>query len=402
LSALRHRDFRIFWTGLLLSSIGSQFTSVAVAWQIYELTNSAFQIGLLGLARAIPQILLLLVGGLLADAMNRRKLMMCTQLGLILVSTALAALTVAGKTSPLTLYVASMLLAFFSSLEAPARQAIVPSLVPREDLAQALALHSGQRYVSVIVGPSLAGLLLALTGPAACYAVDAISWLMMLLSLSLLRAGLREGEGWQAVSLSSLREGLAFVCGHGIIFPLMLLDFGATFFGSVRALLPVYARDILAVGPKGLGVLYAAPAVGSLLAAAGMSLFQLRRAGLWILTGVGVYAVCTIFFAGSRAFWISVLLLGVAGAGDMVSTILRGTINQLSTPDELRGRMASINSVFVIGGPLLGQFESGVIAAWLGAELSALTGGLATLVILVVVAAAFPNVRAYELKEAKK
>jgi MFS family permease len=402
LSALRHRDFRIFWTGLLLSSIGSQFTSVAVAWQIYELTNSAFQIGLLGLARAIPQILLLLVGGLLADAMNRRKLMMCTQLGLILVSAALAGLTMAGKTTPLTLYVASMLLAFFSSLEAPARQAIVPSLVTREDLAQALALHSAQRYVSVIVGPSLAGLLLAWMGAAACYAVDAVSWLMMFLALSLLRAGLREGEGWRAISLGSLREGLAFVCGHAIIFPLMLLDFGATFFGSVRALLPIYARDILSVGPEGLGVLYAAPAVGSLLIAAGMSWFQLRRAGLWILGGVGVYAVCTIVFAGSRAFWISVLLLGVAGAGDMVSTILRGTINQLSTPDELRGRMASINSVFVIGGPHLGQFESGVIAAWLGAELSALTGGLATLVILVIVGAAFPTVRAYELKEAKR
>jgi hypothetical protein len=239
-------------------------------------------------------------------------------------------------------------------------------------------------------------------GAAACYAVDAVSWLMMFLALSLLRAGLREGEGWRAISLGSLREGLAFVCGHAIIFPLMLLDFGATFFGSVRALLPIYARDILSVGPEGLGVLYAAPAVGSLLVAAGMSWFQLRRAGLWILGGVGVYAVCTIVFAGSRAFWISVLLLGVAGAGDMVSTILRGTINQLSTPDELRGRMASINSVFVIGGPHLGQFESGVIAAWLGAELSALTGGLATLVILVIVGAAFPTVRAYELKEAKR
>jgi MFS family permease len=402
LSALSHRDFRIFWTGLLLSGIGSQFTSVAIAWQIYELTDSAFQIGLLGLVRAIPQISLLLVGGLLADAMNRRKLMMGTQSGLILVSSALAALTVAGKTSPLMLYVASMLLAFFSSLESPSRQAIVPSLVPQHDLAQALALHSAQRYVSVIVGPSLAGLLLAFAGPAACYAVDAISWLMMLLLLSLLRANLREGEGWRAVSLTSLREGLQFVCGHAIIFPLMLLDFGATFFGSVRALLPIYARDILSVGPQGLGVLYAAPAVGSLLAAGGMSLFQLRRAGRWILAGVGIYAVCTVLFGGSRVFWLSVLLLGLAGAGDLVSTVLRGTINQLSTPDELRGRMASINSVFVMGGPLLGQFESGVVAAWLGAELSAMTGGLATLVILVVVAAAFPNVRAYELKEAKK
>jgi MFS family permease len=399
LSALTHRDFRIFWTGLLLSGIGSQFTSVAMAWQIYELTDSAFQIGLLGLVRAVPQISLLLVGGLLADAMNRRKLMMRTQLGLILVSAALAALTVAGKTSPLTLYVASMLLAFFSSLESPSRQAIVPSLVPEKDLAQALALHSAQRYISVIVGPSAAGLLLAFVGPAACYALDAFSWLMMLLSLSLLRASLREGEGWRAVSLTSLREGLHFVCSHPVIFPLMLLDFGATFFGSVRALLPIYARDILSVGPQGLGVLYAAPAVGSLLAASAMSCFQLRRAGRWILAGVGVYAISIVLFAGSDVFWLSVLLLSFVGAGDMVSTVLRGTINQLSTPDALRGRMASINSVFVMGGPHLGQFESGAVAAWLGAELSAMTGGLSTLLILGVVAAAFPNLRAYQLEE---
>src|SRR5215467_6154227 len=171
-SPLLYRDFCLFWTGSFLSGIGTQFTTVAMAWQIYEITNSAFQIGLLGLARAIPQIVLLLVGGLLADAMNRRKLMIYTQGSLFFVSAALALLTVAGRASPLLLYAATMLLAFFSSLEAPSRQAIVPSLVPREELAKAMALHSSQRYVSVILGPSLAGVVLAFLGPAACYAVD--------------------------------------------------------------------------------------------------------------------------------------------------------------------------------------------------------------------------------------
>jgi MFS family permease len=398
LTPLRHRDFRLFWTGLVLSGIGSQFSTVAMAWQIYELTNSPLQIGLLGLVRALPQIVLLLVGGLLADAMNRRKLMMCTQTGLFFVSGTLALLTHAGKTSPATLYLATMLLAFFTSLDAPARQALVPSLVPREELAQALALNSSQRHVSVIAGPSIGGLVLALSGPAVCYAVDAFSWLAMALSLALIRARMHEGRGWGAISLHSLGEGLRFVSSHAIIFPLMVMDFGAMFFGSAKALLPIYARDILSAGPQGLGILYAASAVGSLAAATGMSAFgRVRRAGIWIFTGVGVYGAATVLFAGSQRFWLSVLFLVFAGAGDTVSAILRSTINQLSTPDALRGRMASINSIFTNSGPQLGQFESGVVAAWLGAELSALTGGMATLAILAIVAASFPRVRRFRI-----
>jgi MFS family permease len=403
LAPLRHRDFRLFWTGLFLSGIGSQFTAVAMAWQIYELTDSPLQIGLLGLVRAVPQIIVVLVGGLLADAMNRRKLMMCTQSSLLVISSMLALLTFTGAASPLMLYIATALLAVFSSLESPARHSIVPNLVPRGDLPQALALHSAQRYVSVIAGPSLGGLLLAARGPAACYAIEGVSWLVMLVLLTLMKTKLHEGKGWQAVSVASLQEGLRFVGSHAIIFPLMLLDFGATFFGSVRALLPIYARDILFVGPQGLGILYAATAVGSLGAAIGMGLFgQVRRAGLWIFAGIGIYAISTVLFAGSETFWVSVLLLGIAGAGDMISTILRGTINQLSTPDELRGRMASINNIFTVGGPQLGQFESGVVAAWLGAEMSALTGGLATSIILTLVLIKFPTVRRYEIKERRK
>ena len=397
-SPLHVRDFRIFWIGLLLSGMGSQFTTVAIAWQIYDLTNSPLQIGLLGLARAAPQIVLLLLGGLLADAVNRRKLMVCTQLGLCTVSTLLAVLSFHAKVLPSFLYGATAFLAVFNSLEAPARQSIIPNLVPRAMLSRALALQSSQRYVSVIAGPSLAGLVLALAGPAACYAIDACSWLAMLLSLLLLRTPLKAGGGWDAVSLHSLREGVAFVRHHGIIFPLMILDFNATLFGSAKALFPIYARDILAVGPKGLGILYASTAAGSLLVATSMSLFgELRRAGVWILGGVAVYGLCTILFAGSHTFWLSVLLLAGVGAGDMVSSILRSTINQLNTPDKLRGRMASINSIFTSSGPHLGQLESGLVAAWLGAELSALTGGIATLIVLAGVVLTFPQIRRFSI-----
>ncbi len=395
---LRYRDFCVFWTGSLLSGIGSQFTTVAMAWQLYELTDSAFQVGLLGLARAVPQMGLLLVAGLLADAMDRRKLMMCTDIGLFGVSMTLALLTLAGKASPGLLYTATALLAIFNSLETPARQSIIPNLVPREELAQTLALQGTQRYVPIIAGPSLAGVVLALFGPAACYMIDAFSWLAMSLSLTLLRTKLPSGKGWEAVSFRSLHEGLQFVWRHGVIFPLMVLDFGATFFGNARALYPIYARDILFVGPTGLGVLYAARAVGSLFSATAITFFgPVRRGGRWIFVGVMVYGISTVLFSGSQVFWFSVLMLALSGAGDTISAILRTTINQLSTPDELRGRMSSINSIFTTSGPQLGQFESGVVAAWLGAELSAMTGGLATLIILAGVLAAFPQIRQFQI-----
>lgn len=396
----RNRDFSLFWFGSMLSGIGSQFTTVAMAWQIYELTDSALQIGLLGLARAVPQMILLLFAGLLADAMNRRKLMMCTQSGLCCVSATLALLTFAGYASPHMLYVATIFLALFTSLEQPSRQSLIPNLVPREHLAQALALQGTQRYVPVIAGPSIAGVVLAWFGPAACYAIDALSWVAMLSALALLRTPIVEGGGWKSVSLRSLREGLGFVWGHGVIFPLMLLDFGATFFGNVRSLFPIYARDILLVGPKGLGLLYASRAVGSLCAAVIVSVSgPVRRAGTWILLGVLLYGVSTAVFAYSQVFWLSVMMLALCGAGDTISSILRSTLNQLSTPDELRGRMSSINSIFTSNGPQLGQFESGLVAAWLGAKMSALTGGVATLAIVALVALGFPQVRRFKISQ---
>jgi MFS family permease len=398
-SPFRHRDFRIFWTGSFFSSIGTQFTTVAMAWQIYELTNSPFQIGLLGLARALPQIVLLLFAGLLADAVNRRKLMICTQTGLFCVSATLALLTYSGIASPQLLYVAAMLLALFSSLEQPSRQSLIPNLVPRQDLAQALALQGTQRYVPMIAGPSLAGIVLAFFGPAACYTIDALSWVAMLLALLLLRTKISEGAGMRTVSLRSLKEGIGFVWRHGIILPLMLLDFGATFFGNVRGLLPIYARDILFVGPTGLGMLYAARAVGSVSAAAAMSFRgPVRRSGLWVFVGVGIYGLATVLFAYSGMFWFSLLMLTLTGVGDTISSILRGTINQLQTPDELRGRMSSINGIFTMSGPQLGQFEIGIIAAWLGSEMAALTGGLACLAMLVTVAAIFPKVGRFRIQ----
>ena len=398
LSPLRHRDFRLFWVGLTLSSVGSQFTQVAMAWQIYEITNSPLQIGLIGLVRAVPQMIILLFGGLLADAMNRRKLMMVTQTSLFFVSGSLALLSSAGHVTPAKLYIVTVFLALFSSLESPSRQAMVTNLVPAEDLSRALAIFSSQRQIATIAGPSIAGIVLAFAGPAACYAVDAVSWLIMLGALALIRAQLSELGGWRTITLDSLRVGFRFVWNHAVIFPFLMMDFGVNIFGTVRSLFPIYARDILAVGPEGLGLLYAASAAGALLGAVGFSFWgTARRAGHWILFGVAVYGICLLLFARSHLFWLSLLLLIGSGIGDTISAILRSTINQLSTPDELRGRMASINSIFTNSGPQLGQFQIGALATVVGAESAAMTGALLILLIVGVLLARFPSLREYRL-----
>ncbi|HWP24276.1 MAG TPA: MFS transporter [Candidatus Binatia bacterium] len=400
LSPLRHRDFRLFWSGLLLSSLGSQFTQVAMAWQIYELTNSPFQIGLIGLVRALPQMTILLFGGLLADAINRRRLMMITQASLFFVSATLALFALAGAVTPLKLYGVTVLLALFGSLEAPSRQAMVTNLVPPEDLSRALAISSTQRQIATIAGPSMAGVVLAFAGPTACYAIDAISWLVMFAALTLIRAELPERGGWRTISFSSLAEGFRFAWNHLVIFPLLMMDFGVNIFGTVRTLLPIYARDILAVGPQGLGLLYGASAAGALLGSFGFGLWgPVRRAGRWILFGVTLYGVCLLTFAYSRIFWLSVLLLVGSGIGDAISAILRATINQLSSPDDLRGRMASIHSVFTNSGPQLGQFQIGALASMIGAELATMSGAIIILVIVGILVVGFPHVRDYRLKQ---
>ncbi|MEO6165779.1 MAG: MFS transporter [Candidatus Binatia bacterium] len=398
LSPLRHRDFRLFWIGLLLSSVGSQFTTVAMAWQIYELTNSPLQIGLIGLVRAVPQVAMLLFGGLLADAMDRRRLMIATQASLFVVSGTLAFLTMTGSVTSLTLYGITVFLALFSSLEAPSRHAIVTNLVPAEDLPRAMAISSTQRQIATIAGPSIAGLILAFAGPALCYAIDAISWIVMLAVLLLIRAELPQRGGWRTVSFSALGVGFRFVWGHAVIFPFLMMDLGVNIFGTVRSLYPIYARDILAVGPQGLGVLYAASAAGALIGALGLTLFgQIRQAGRWILFGVTVYGLCLLGFAYSRWFWLSGLLLFGSGIGDTISAILRSTINQLSTPDELRGRMSSINSIFTNSGPQLGQFQAGALAAIIGAEMAAGAGAVIILMIVGILVAGFAHVRDYRI-----
>jgi MFS family permease len=398
-AALRHRDFSIYWSGSVVSLVGSQFTTVAMAWQIYELTNSPLELGLLGLARGAPMLVLLLFGGLLADAVNRRHLMMATQIAQMCVSVTLAVVTLAGWVSPPVLYAASLFLALFSSLEQPARNAIVPNLVPRSDLTNALALSGMQRHVAIVIGPSLAGFLLAYSGPTLCYAVDAVSWLAMLAALAIMRPLAQVARGRNAVSMRALREGVRFVWTHPVILSLMALDFSQNFFGSGRALLPIYARDILGVGPQGLGLLYSATSVGALVMGTVMSVrTPVRRAGAWVLVSVAMYGVFMTLFGVSHHFWFSFLMLTAAGAANTVSFVLRNTINQLVTPDEIRGRVTSVNSMFTNTGPQLGQFEAGALASVIGPVGTTAVGGLLVTSIAAGLAAV-ASVRRFEVRE---
>ena len=371
---------------------------VAMAWQIYLLTDSPLQIGLLGLARAIPQMGLLLFGGLLADAIDRRHLVNVSQGTQTIVSVALVGLSITDNMTPEALYIGAALLALFTALETPTRQAVLPNLVPAADLSSALALNVTQRNIGSVIGPSLAGIALAFIGPVWCYAAEGVTRVVFMALLWFVRTELQAGTGTRGgITLSSLREGIGFVWTHPILLLLMLLDFGATIFGSARALLPVYARDILFVGATGLGLLFAAESIGSIVIGVFLSgVRSMRRAGLGVILGVALYGVCTVLFALSTNFWLSVLLLGGAGVGNTLSTVLRGTINQLNTPDELRGRVVGVNSIFTTGGPQLGQFESGLVADIWSTEISALSGGLATLV-LAGAYAGIPLVRRYEL-----
>ena len=378
-TAFRHRHFTLFWCGAVLSGVGSQVTVVAMAWQMYELTDSPLQIGLLGLGRALPQIGLALVGGVLADRFDRRRLMMLIQAGQFAVSVLLTVLTFTGAITPAVLFTAAVLLAFGAAIENPPRQAIVPSLLPAADLASGIALNTTQRSVSTILGPALAGLVLAVAGAGTCYLLDAASWLIMLGALALIRTRTAQ-QRIASMSFEALLAGVRFLRGQRIIFSFMVLDFGATFFGAPSALFPIFARDIFEVGPVGLGLMFAAPSIGAVVTGVFMSARpQIGDTGRWVIIGVAFFGICLVLFAVAPFFWLAMVMLAGSGAGNTVSGVLRGTTNQLLTPDHLRGRVSAINSAFVIGGPQLGQFRSGVFGDLWGAVAAAALGGLGAL-----------------------
>jgi MFS family permease len=390
--ALRHRDFTLLWIGQLLSFSGSRMQTAAILWHVSLLAapgRKGIALGLVGAAQVVPIISFAMLSGVVADALDRRKVMLVTQTTLAVFAATLAALTFGGLSTIWPIYLLAALSSAAASFDGPARQALIPSLVPREDLASAISLNTLMFQIASVVGPTLAGLMIASAGLGWVYAVNAASFLMVIVALLLMRARPRVGLLENAtITWAAAREGLRFVFAHAIVRSTMLLDFIATFFASATALLPIFAQDILHVGARGYGWLYAAPSVGAVIAGivTAHTIDKIERRGAVLLWSVAAYGAATVVFGLSPSFWLTLVCLGCVGAADTVSTVIRNIIRQLETPDELRGRMTGVNMMFFMGGPQLGELEAGVVAQFLGATFSVVSGGIGCLAATGVVA----------------
>lgn len=397
--ALQSRDFRNLWIGQIVSAAGSQMQMTALGWQVYELTDNPLYLGLMGLVRLGPIFIFSLLGGALADARDRRGLLLVTQSTLAAVALALAALTASGRASVAGIFLLTALGASAIAFDNPARQSLIPALVPREHLTNAFALNSTGFQVATIGGPMLAGVVIQRYGIAPAYLFNAVSFLAVIAALLSLSYRHNAAEGAAGVvNLESLKEGLRFVWTTPILVGTILLDFFATLFSSINPLLPVFARDILKVGADGFGVLSAAPACGSLVAGATMTLLPpIRHPGRTMLLAVAAFGLATVGFGVSNAFGLSVLFLAGTGAADTVSTILRQTIRQTITPDRLRGRMVSVNMIFFMGGPQLGALQAGLVASLFSAPVAVVAGAIGCLFSTALVARLAPALRHYRV-----
>jgi MFS family permease len=414
-AVLRHRDFRLLWGGQAVSWAGSQMQLIAINWHVYLLAKpygekyAAAALGAVGLVRVVPIVLCSLAGGVVADALDRRRLILATQLVMIASASLLALVTWRGLAAVWPVYLLTALSSAATAFENPARQALLPTLVPERELANAVSFGFIAFQAATVAGPLAVGLLLASVGPAAVYAVNALSFLAVVAAVVSMRADGRVASGGDggaaasAVSLESLKEGLRFVRRTPVIVQSMALDFAATFFASATALLPIFAADVLRVGPRGLGILAAAASAGAI--AAGLVMARSggswRRPGAIVVAAVAVYGAATLAFGLSRQFWLSCLMLAAAGAADTVSTVIRQTVRQLVTPNRLRGRMTSVNMLFFMGGPQLGELEAGLLAAVVGAPLSVVVGGAGCVLAALVAARRARQLLDYELPPAR-
>ncbi len=413
-AALYHRDFRLLWAGTLISTIGSQMQLTAVNWHVYELlkgstttlhlfgrevalSSPALGLGALGLMRVIPIILFALSGGVLADTLDRRRLLLMTQSAATLFAAILTYLSLRGEASVAAIFLLTAAGAAAAAFDNPARQSLVPNLVPREHLTNAVSLNTLIWQVASVIGPALAGLMVAGINISWVYAANALSFGAVILALLLMRyrgrtAASSAGLGWPAMA-----EGLRFTYNQRIIWGTMLLDFMATFFASARMMLPLIAADVVHVGVQGYGLLSTAQSVGAIVAGAITSYRgEIKRQGHVLLISVALYGVSTLFFGLATNFYLSYFLFALSGAADTVSTVIRGTIRQLLTPDQLRGRMTGVNMIFFMGGPQLGELEAGLVASAFGVPFAVVSGGLATVLITGWVAWRYPKLRTYE------
>jgi MFS family permease len=405
LSPLREsKQFRLLWSGELVSHVGRHVTVVALAYQVWVLTRSPLAVGMIGLAQAVPLAVGSIVGGALADRFDRRTVLLATQSALV----ATALLFVGGalaRTPPLWfLYAVAAAQAGLWGLDSPSRAAAIPNLVRREQLASAMALNQVLFQVSDFAGPALGGLLIAQAGLVWAYAADAISFAAAIAALLAMRPmppRRAEGEAAPARGLRGIREGFAYLKGRRVLQTTFTVDLIAMIFGWPRALFPVLADRTFGVGPAGLGLLYAAPAAGALVGAVLTGWVRhVRHQGRAVLWAVAVWGAAIAGFGLSGPwFWLALGFLAVAGAADVVSAIFRSTILQQTVPDSLRGRLSSIHLMVVTGGPRLGDVEAGLVAQVTSPVFSVVSGGAACIVGVVALAGLVPAFRRYHTGE---
>jgi MFS family permease len=395
---LRQPSFLFFLLSRSLTRFASQIGAVAIGWQIYDLTGSAFDLGMVGLVQFLPTALLVFVAGQTADRFERKRVVQLCQLAEAATALFLCWGSYGGWLSEVHIFIATFVLGMAGAFESPTLAALLPLIAPRGSLQRATALSSAAAQVATITGPALGGIAYAFA-PGLPYGIMLAFWLLS----SLLTGGIRITEpepAKDAATADDIYAGVRFIRNNPAILGTISLDLFAVLFGGVTALLPIYARDILDAGPSGLGILRAAPAVGALLMTAILARHAIGRSvGLRMFQAVIVFGVATVVFALSQWMWLSVLALAVLGAADTISVVIRFSLVQLATPNEMRGRVGAVNFLFINASNYLGQFESGVAAALLGTVASAVLGGVATVAIALIWMRLFPSLRKVERLE---
>lgn len=391
-SLLRQRSFVAFWLARTASMFGFQMLNIVVSWQIYSVTGRAFDLGLIGLAQFLPSVLLALPAGHLADQFDRRRIVL---IGQFVEWFAIALLAILAFTQPpdeLTILGLVLLIAIAKTMEAPALLSMLPALVPPNMLARAMAANSAAGQAAMMVGPALGGLLYV-AGAGTVYLAAALLYLISMLMVSRLRYT-QEPVRRVPASFATLFAGVRFIRARPDVLGVISLDLFAVLLGGATALLPIFAKDILHTGPWGLGLLRGAPAVGALLMGFWLTRHAMERnVGKIMFASVAGFGVATLVFALSTQLWLSLLALFALGAFDMVSMVIRASLVQLDTPDDMRGRVSAVNSIFINTSNQLGEFESGLLAAWLGAVPAAALGGIGTLVVVALWMKWFPTLR---------
>ncbi len=397
--ALKHRPYLLYWVGFMVSAIGSQMQLWAIYWHLRTLSDQPLVISGIGFARFLPVIVLSLFAGVVADHFNRRKLAIITQTILIMVAIVLGIMTHLEKTNLATIYILVIIQSIAVSFDLPARQSLIPSLVPRDILPSAYSMNSISSNVGSILGPAICGLVIAYLGLQWAYWINAVSYLAVIVALfamgpvqsQIIRTKMQFNQ-----TMLDIKEGIRFIRNSPIILSSMLMDFVASFFSSANTLLPFVARDILKVGAIEYGWLSAAQSIGTVTVAVVVSQKQnLRRQGYLLTGAILLFGFATIIFGLSRGFWLTMAALILLGAGDGLNTIIRNTLRQMQTPDSMRGRMLSINMIFFKGGPQLGEVESGIVAQLFSVPVAIVSGGIGCVLAVIVLIRKFPMLLHY-------